>query len=307
MSVQHAFSPETVGAASSLVIQHQTASISLLQRRLKLGFGTTQRLMARLEAEGIVTASDAFGARYIALAHTEGNPEFKQAALQKFAGCEGGDPGEPGRPSVWLFGIQPSKSGVSEEPSGSAATSYASDLQKTGTYNRNASTLLAAIHGYQVEDYLAFAKKHQPFLEGSRGFFKGNLFPFPCETLKEWEVVEQQATGFASKHRYLRWCRSHRLPVVQAWADMHRPDLVICAGLSHLDDFAQVFLAQRSAGLTRHDYGRHKKALFHRTLNGRLVVAMEHLSGACPSDQELQEVGEYIARLRQHAAQQASS
>ncbi|MEO9149834.1 MAG: hypothetical protein ABI212_10780 [Burkholderiaceae bacterium] len=88
---------------------------------------------------------------------------------------------------------------------------------------------------------------------------------------------------------------------------MHRPDLVICAGLSHLDDFAQVFLAQRSAGLTRHEYGPRKKALFHRMLKGRLVVAMEHLSGARPSDQELQEMGEYIARLRQHAAQQASS
>ncbi len=45
--------------AARLVVRHQQGSVSLLQRRLKLGFGRAARIMDQLEAHGIVGKQDA--------------------------------------------------------------------------------------------------------------------------------------------------------------------------------------------------------------------------------------------------------
>jgi S-DNA-T family DNA segregation ATPase FtsK/SpoIIIE len=44
--------------AARLVVRHQQGSVSLLQRRLKLGFGRAARIMDQLEQAGIVGAPD---------------------------------------------------------------------------------------------------------------------------------------------------------------------------------------------------------------------------------------------------------
>jgi S-DNA-T family DNA segregation ATPase FtsK/SpoIIIE len=41
-----------------VVREHQHASVSLLQRRLKVGYARAARLMDQLEADGVVGAAD---------------------------------------------------------------------------------------------------------------------------------------------------------------------------------------------------------------------------------------------------------
>lgn len=49
--------------AKTALIKDQEVSVSLLQRRLKLGYAAALRLMEKLERGGVVTALDASGCR----------------------------------------------------------------------------------------------------------------------------------------------------------------------------------------------------------------------------------------------------
>jgi S-DNA-T family DNA segregation ATPase FtsK/SpoIIIE len=49
--------------AARLVVMHQQASVSLLQRRLRLGFSRAGRVMDQLHANGIVGMADGSKAR----------------------------------------------------------------------------------------------------------------------------------------------------------------------------------------------------------------------------------------------------
>ena len=54
--------------AAKLVVRHQQGSISLLQRRLKVGYARAARLIDELEAAGIVGPFDGSKAREVLLA-----------------------------------------------------------------------------------------------------------------------------------------------------------------------------------------------------------------------------------------------
>jgi len=230
----------------------------------------------------------------------EGDAAFKKWALQKFEGCDGGDPGNSSRPSIWLFGIEHGDSSHEGPSPDIIDTSNSIARQRTYPYNRNAFKLLAAMHGYRVEEWPSFAENYQPFVKGSHGFFKGNVYPIPCRTVKEWGLSAQQDTGFSTKEHYVEWCHSHRFPVVGAWVEEYRPDVVICTGTSHRHEFSQVFFARRFIELQQHQYGP-RKSLFHSELDGRVFVVIRHLSGCRNSDKDLQYIGEYIANLRQQS------
>jgi S-DNA-T family DNA segregation ATPase FtsK/SpoIIIE len=49
--------------AATLVVQHQTGSTSLLQRKMKLGYNRAGRLMDQLEVAGIVGPSKGIALR----------------------------------------------------------------------------------------------------------------------------------------------------------------------------------------------------------------------------------------------------
>ena len=51
--------------AAHLVVMHQQGSVSLLQRRLKLGFSRAARIMDQLEVCGIVGPADGSKAREV--------------------------------------------------------------------------------------------------------------------------------------------------------------------------------------------------------------------------------------------------
>jgi S-DNA-T family DNA segregation ATPase FtsK/SpoIIIE len=64
---------EMFDEARSLVIRHQQGSVSLLQRRLKLGYSRAARLIDQLEAAGVVGPFDGSKAREVLIKNEEGD------------------------------------------------------------------------------------------------------------------------------------------------------------------------------------------------------------------------------------------
>lgn len=64
---------EMFDEARALVIRHQQGSVSLLQRRLKLGYSRAARLIDQLEAAGVVGPFDGSKAREVLIKNEEGN------------------------------------------------------------------------------------------------------------------------------------------------------------------------------------------------------------------------------------------
>mgnify|MGYP003421848984 FL=1 len=54
---------ERLDAARKLVIEHRKASISLVQRTLRIGYNTASRLLEELERDGTVSPMNANGIR----------------------------------------------------------------------------------------------------------------------------------------------------------------------------------------------------------------------------------------------------
>lgn len=107
--------------------------------------------------------------------------------------CEGGDPGTPEQPSIWVLGIEPGWSiadaiaDKKADPVREAnVAKYAIEQQLTWPYNCKAFQLLAEMNGEKLEDYVEFAQRVRPFEQGCKGYFKANLFPEPFNNVHEW-------------------------------------------------------------------------------------------------------------------------
>jgi S-DNA-T family DNA segregation ATPase FtsK/SpoIIIE len=57
--------------AVELVVQTQQASISMIQRRLRVGFNRAARMIERMEREGIVSAMDGTRPREVLISRVE--------------------------------------------------------------------------------------------------------------------------------------------------------------------------------------------------------------------------------------------
>jgi DNA segregation ATPase FtsK/SpoIIIE, S-DNA-T family len=93
-SEEDGFDPDEdplLGRAITLVVEMETASTSMLQRRLRLGYTRAGRLMDMLERRGIISASEGSKPRHVLV--TEADLPQVLAALGARAGS--GDPGEP--------------------------------------------------------------------------------------------------------------------------------------------------------------------------------------------------------------------
>ena len=220
--------------------------------------------------------------------------------------CDGGDIGSPAAPSIWLLGLEPGWSAQDTKndeagagTAGDGHAEYSVELQQKMSFNRNAFKLLAALKNEDPENYKSFASKERPFEGGSKGYFKANLFPVPCNNLDEWSDDDRHATGFADKTFYQRWMRETRFPIVRAWIEKCRPKLIICTGVTHLSDFLAV---TDTPGVPEPHFVRvngHPKRV-HVASNGIVPIAViPHLSGgphSLNSYQAISDTADYVRR-----------
>jgi hypothetical protein len=286
-----------VAVARDLIINEQFASISLLQRHLGIQHSEAQTLMEALEGAGVVTPPHAAGLRLLTDAYREGLPEFLSWAVSEFAGCDGGDP----LARTWVLGFEHGESGAAggEQPPDDG---YPITRQRSYRYNRQVFKLLAASEGPPVGEWLSFAEREQPFVRGASGYFKGNLYPYPCPDDAAWSEAAQKETGFATKERYRAWCRNHRFPAVERWLARANPDLVIATGITRRKESVSVVFPSELVTLEEHhvDVPGRVRRFYSASRNGRLLVVLPHLSGSplFAANATLQATGAHIAALR---------
>lgn len=174
-----------------------------------------------------------------------------------YSGCDGGELGNPSNPSTWVCGIEwggghtPEalvahiEEDVSHPPRG--YTDWAENLAYI--FNWQVMKLLSVINGGSVSDYKKFAETVKPFVEGSSGYFKMNLYPirFKDTSYARWHDNFSSITGFQSKADYLRWCSACRFPEIRKWAKSAAPELILCLGKTYIQDFRAAFHNENSS------------------------------------------------------------
>lgn len=227
----------------------------------------------------------------------------KIPSTQEFDGCDGGDPGSPTSPTIWIFGIE---HGTYRSPEAFESSQnqtndgYAIQTQLKYPYNQKAFKLLAAINGLPLEDYRLFAEKNQPFVQGSKGYFKGNLYPYACRSVSEWPAEAEAETGM-TKAEYRQWCVQHHIPVIKQWIDKYQPKVFIGVGNSNRFDFSQAVFGN-SVDFETYQFavGKQIKKIFHAKVEGRRLVVIPHLSGGkngLNSHESVRLAGEFIAKF----------
>ena len=177
-----------------------------------------------------------------------------------YSGCDGGDIGSPQNKCIWFCGIEwggghpPDEQKLQEifsEDVGKPPEGYTDDDDKPAwkhnlefIFNWQAMKLLAAINGQLVTSYKLFAENTRPFVKDEKGYYKLNLYPlaFKDTSHQLWEEGFAKATGIQNKQSYLEWIRSNRFPVMKAWVESSMPSLIVCVGITYLQDFASAFV-----------------------------------------------------------------
>lgn len=229
---------------------------------------------------------------------------FSEEALTKFVGCDSDElaAGTPTAQSIWLFGIEHGTYKSGHDGAGAAPESddYSIETQRRWPYNQKAFKLLAAMKGIPVEQWREFAETHQPFVRGSKGYFKGNLFPFACHDIGHWPQDAVNETGMAEKREYQAWCRERRLPAIRSWVDEYRPAVFIGVGVGSRTDFSSaVFEGPASLNESVISAGNQTRRVFHQISGTKKLVVIPHFSSpsGLNSDALLQKTGEFIADL----------
>ena len=235
------------------------------------------------------------------------NQAIRESMLKKFDGCDSIDPGSPESPSIWLFGIEPGWSKNDQESAADQKSNqddcYSIQTQIKWPFNRNAFKLLAAMHGngYSVKTYKEFAEKFQPFVHDSKGYFKGNLYPYACNNVHEWHEYAARETGFPDKKSYLQWCSDYRFPEVKNWVDEYQPKVFIGVGSTYRADFSRAFFGE-AVELKEEIFSvnGHGKRIFYTKVAGKTLFVIPHLSGGkngLNSNESIRLAGEFIANF----------
>lgn len=183
--------------------------------------------------------------------------KLKLWATEGLAGCDGGDIENA---KVWLCGIEPGYKKDDLNESESKRQKYYSEdileeIKESKKYsgeiynfeslnkhpfNRQFAKLYSEIRGIGIENYLV----NLPFFN-KQDVFKLNLFPiaFRRDHNSQWKHYNLQHTFtmFENKENYRNWCREVRFPYFKKLIKMHNPDIIICTGLSYLNDFIKSF------------------------------------------------------------------
>lgn len=200
-----------------------------------------------------------------------------------YSGCGGGDLGSPENPSIWVCGIE---WGVGYTPESLRSSINKCDVKAppqgyddwqdnlSYIFNWQTMKLLSVIDGGYVKDYKEFAKTVRPFILGSRGYFKMNLYPiaFKDTSHSRWLEEFSVITGFPTKSDYLVWSNNYRLPKIRERAKNSKPKLIICFGKTYLEQFKKAFLDEGSS--INHEIIEGKEMFWGENLQGSLVVVI---------------------------------
>ncbi len=228
-------------------------------------------------------------------------------SLTEFSGCDNSiiEAGSKDNPAIWLFGLEPgtykSKHDENEKTREIIEDEdYSIKTQMKWSYNQKAFKLLSAMDKqYGVEKYKKFANDFQPFVVGNKNFFKGNLYPFPCKSIKNWSDKAAAITGANSKFEYQNWCKENRLPEVTRWVEKYQPKLFIGVGISQRNEFSKAVFGE-SVKLDEHQFqvNSHIKRIFYKIYKSRKLVVVPHFSGqhGLNSNESLKMCGEFITK-----------
>ncbi len=231
------------------------------------------------------------------------NKAIAESMLVEFDGCDNERPGSPEAPAIWVFGIEPGDSiadklarpNAGSKLNPSADQGYSVARQLKWPFNQKTFKLLAAIEG--ETDYKAFASKKQPFVEGSEGYFKGNIYPFACNNVAEWSSEMADELG-CDKKTYLRWCDEHRIPVIRSWVTKYRPKVFIGVGATYRAIFSRAVFGREVQFDEIQIPGKSQvKKVFSHMENGLKLVVIPHFSGpyGMNCNKSIHGVGQYIA------------
>ena len=231
------------------------------------------------------------------------NQEIAESMLVEFDGCDNDRPGSPLAPAIWIFGIEPgdsiadklSRLNAVSQSNPTADQGYSIERQMKWPFNQKTFKLLAAIEG--EPDYKVFAARNLPFVEGSEGYFKGNIYPFACNNVSEWSPEVAAELG-CDKGAYIHWCNEHRVPVIHSWVRKYQPNVFIGVGATYKTIFARAVFGREVQFAEVRIPGKSQiKTIFTHRERGLRLVVIPHFSGpyGMNCNKSIQGVGEYIA------------
>lgn len=233
--------------------------------------------------------------------------DFEKWSLS-YSGCDGGDIGSPNKKSIWVCGIEwggghnpvsllnHMQQNLTEPPVG--YDSWEENISYR--FNWQVMKLFSAINGGKVEDYKKYAKTIKPFVKGSEGFFKLNLYPigFKDTDQNRWKAEFSNITGFATKNDYISWCKTKRFPKMRRWASTWKPELIICLGKTYKDDFTIAFYDKSNSFEDELIDGQ--EISWGMNNDGALVVILPFMVNryGLTKNTSIQKVGERISQLK---------
>ena len=234
------------------------------------------------------------------------NQDFEKWA-QSFSGCDGGDIGNPSSQSIWFCGIEwgggrsiqdvrsEFQADLSRPPQGYGEAAH----NMTNIFGRQALKILAAIDGRKVTEYRDFCAQAKPFIKGSSGYFKLNLYPIAFKNTDQsrWHSEFAEVTGLERKANYIEWCKEYRFPAMRQWAREAKPRLILCVGKDYRGDFKRAFHDETVT--FSHMTIANKDLWWSVNADGTLVVIipfMVNRNGLTKND-SIQEFGDKIAKL----------
>lgn len=231
------------------------------------------------------------------------NKKIAESMLVEFDGCDNDRPGSPESPAIWVFGIEPgdsiadklARSKAGSKLNSSANQSYSIERQLKWPFNQKTFKLLAAIEG--ETDYKAFAMRELPFVEGSEGYFKGNIYPCACNNVAEWSSETADEIG-CSKEKYVQWCNEHRIPAIHTWVKKYQPKVFIGVGASYRMIFSRAVFGHEVELEEIQIPGKSQvKTIYSHMDNACRLVVIPHFSGpyGMNCNRSIQGVGQYVA------------
>jgi hypothetical protein len=182
---------------------------------------------------------------------------FQKWAID-WSGCDGGDLGTAEQPGIWQCGLEWGVQGNWEYTADKLLSIFKKPIDISGyetiddlcspPFNQSVLKILTVLSNKETADYLEFARTEKPFMQGSKGFFKMNLYPlwFPNFDDAHWHEGCAEATGFQTKAEYKLWISQHRFPFFRQQMQTHQPKLILCVGIGSRDHFKMAFLDEKT-------------------------------------------------------------